>query len=131
MIVDDSDADVLLVKAAISGGGFSCRIHRAKDGIEAMNYLRNHVTLPDLILLDINMPRMNGIEMLKVMKADHRLVRIPVVVMSTSEAERDIIASYSSGAAGFLAKPLDLEHLFKAVQDIENYWFGVVHLPPH
>jgi CheY-like chemotaxis protein len=135
LIVDDEPGDVELIRAAIVEGRFICRIHVVRDGVEAMAFLRRtdpahaQVPVPDLVLLDINMPRMNGREVLKAMKADAVLARIPVVMVTTSDVERDIMAAYDLGASGFVTKPVDIEDLFRAIHGIQEYWFGVVRRP--
>jgi CheY-like chemotaxis protein len=131
LLVDDEPGDVDLVKVALAEGRFVCNVAVAHDGVEAMERLRAADTArPDLILLDLNMPRMNGREVLKALKADADLVRIPVVVLTTSDVERDVAAAYDLGAAGYVTKPLDMEQLFRAVHGIQDYWFGVVRCPP-
>ena len=134
LVVDDEPGDVELIRLAIRDGRFLCQTTVARDGIEAMAVLRkegphSQATTPDLVLLDLNMPRMNGREVLKAIKADPKLSRIPVVVLTTSKVEADIFASYDSGAAGFVTKPVDLEQLFTAIHCIEEYWLGVVRSP--
>ena len=135
LLVEDEPGDARLIEEAFLAASFKCKLHRAADGIEAMEYLRSildgtqDMGLPDLVLLDINMPRMNGHEVLAEMKADSRLREIPVVVLSTSTAPRDITGAYNEGAAGFVTKPLDVGTLFDAIQGIENYWFGLAQLP--
>jgi CheY-like chemotaxis protein len=136
LIVDDEPADVELVRAAIREGHFLCRPHVARDGKDAMAFLRKEgacggVPTPDLVLLDINMPRMNGLEVLKAMKADPALARVPVVVLTTSQGEQDIVQSYNLGAAGFVTKSIDVDKLFQAIHCIEEYWFAVVSSPLH
>lgn len=135
LIVDDGPGDVHLIKAAITEGRFLCRASVATDGVEAMAFLRKEgpahaeATRPDLILLDLNMPRMDGREVLKAVKADPHLASIPVVVMTTSDVESDILTSYNLGAAGFVTKPVGIDELFKAVHLIEDYWIGLVRSP--
>lgn len=135
LIVDDEPGDVDLIKVALAEGKFVCNVMVARNGLEAMEFLRktpgtfDTAVTPDLVLLDLNMPRMNGREVLKAMKADPNLARIPVVVLTTSDVERDMLASYDLGAAGFVTKPLDMDHLFRAIHGIEEYWFGIVRIP--
>lgn len=136
MIVDDEPADARLVKLALAQGQHACNITLAGHGQEALSLLRRPnpdggaAYVPDLILLDLNMPLMNGRELLKELKADESLRLIPVVVLSTSDAERDITAAYSLGAAGYVAKPVDLEELFAAMSRVLDYWFATVLRPP-
>jgi CheY-like chemotaxis protein len=135
LIIDDEPGDVHLIKTAITEGRFLCQASVAKDGVEAMARLNQEgpdfvdMPRPDLILLDLNMPRMDGREVLKALKADARLARIPVVVMTTSDVESDILTSYHLGAAGFVTKPVGIEELFQAVHLIEDYWIGLVRSP--
>lgn len=137
LIVDDEPGDVQLIRTAIIEGRFICRTHMARDGIEAMAFLRHEppdyaaAVTPDLILLDLNMPRMNGYDVLKAIQQDAKLARIPVVVVTTSEAERDVFLSYDLGASGFVTKPVDIEQLFSAIHGVQDYWFGVVRKPVH
>jgi CheY-like chemotaxis protein len=135
LLVDDEPGDIELVKKALAEGRFPCRTSVARDGTEAMAFLRKEspvferATTPDLVLLDLNMPRMNGREVLQAMKSDKRLAGIPVVVLSTSEADRDVKQSYDLGAAGFVTKPVDVDDLFSAIHTIQEYWFGTVRGP--
>lgn len=132
LVVDDEIGDVELVKSALAEGPFPCRVTVAHDGLEAMAILRKEMPnfrnapTPDLILLDLNMPRMNGREVLRALKADPELTSLPVVVLTTSEADHDTRTAYSLGAAGYVTKPLDIEQLFTAIHGIEDYWFRVV-----
>lgn len=133
LIVDDGPGDVLLIREAIEDSRFICAISVAANGAEAMEVLKGAVAkgeaLPDLVLLDLNMPRMNGREVLKAMKADASLSRIPVVVLTCSDVERDVHGAYELGAQGFITKPPDVDQLFKAIHGAQNYWFAVVRSP--
>lgn len=134
MLVEDDPGDAGLVKAAFANSRFVCRIEHISDGVEAMKRLRalspeGPSALPDLVLLDLNMPRKSGHEVLAEMKADENLKDVPVVVLTTSDAERDVAAAYHSGASGFVTKPVDIEQLFSAIHGIQDYWFGVVRKP--
>ena len=133
LIVDDEPADVRLLKMALGQGNYTCNIVTAGNGAEALELLRENVRsrrpTPDLILLDLNMPQMNGREFLQHVKADAALRLAPVVVVSTSDAERDVVSAYELGAAGYLSKPVDIDDLFAAVQRIEDYWFGAMRRP--
>ena len=135
LLVEDEPGDARLIEEAFAAASFKCRLDRVSDGVEAMERLRGILggamsdRLPDLVLLDINMPRMNGHEVLAEMKSDLILREIPVVVLSTSTAQRDITMAYNAGAAGFVTKPLDISTLFEVIQGIENYWFGLAELP--
>ncbi len=135
LIVDDEPGDVELIRSAIGEGRFFCRTHVVSDGVEAMAFLRKEVpkykdaVCPDLVLLDLNMPRMTGREVLAAMQADEQLSRIPVVVLTTSDVERDVLQAYELGAAGFVTKPVDIERLYEAVHGIQDYWFGQMRKP--
>jgi len=130
MIVDDEPGDVELIRIAIEDGQFRCHTTIARDGIEALELLRRDGSrAPNLILLDLNMPRMNGREFLTEIKADERLACIPVVVLTTSQVQTDILSSYEHGAAGFVTKPVEIDELFKAIHSIQEYWLGVVRPP--
>jgi two-component system, chemotaxis family, response regulator Rcp1 len=135
LLVDDDPADVRLTQEALKEHKVFCETAVAGDGIEALAYLRREgpysdVTRPDIILLDLNMPRKDGREVLKEIKADPQLRRIPVVILTTSQADQDILHSYDLGANCYITKPVDLEQLTTVVQAIENFWFTVVKLPP-
>lgn len=133
MIVDDEPADVLLLKMALGQTGYACNVVTAGNGVEALEKLREcakaHRPGPDLILLDLNMPQMSGQEFLTQARQDPALRLPPVVVVSTSDAERDVVAAYASGASGYLPKPVDIDDLFIAVRRIEDYWFGAMRRP--
>ena len=110
-------------------------MHLARDGVEAMEYLRRQgerfaaAARPDLVLLDLNMPRMDGRDVLDEIRADARLKTIPVVVLTTSDVERDVEASYRHGANSFLTKPMGVEDFFALIHTVQHYWFNVVTLP--
>ncbi|HLO76936.1 MAG TPA: response regulator [Magnetospirillum sp.] len=132
LLAEDLPADAGLVRAALQDGRFYCSLDVVEDGEQVLAYLRGQVPgarRPDLVLLDLNLPRMNGREVLRAMKDDADLRLIPVVVLTTSDVERDIEASYSLGAVGFVTKPLEVNEFFQAIHAIENYWFTVVRLP--
>ncbi|HYD71194.1 response regulator [Azospirillum sp.] len=135
LLVEDDPADAGLAKRAIKTGKILCEVHHAKDGVEAMEYLRRQgdrfkdVPKPDLILLDLNMPRKDGREVLGELKADPEFKSIPVVVLTTSDIERDIEASYLHGANSFITKPMDVQDFFDVISQLGNYWFQVVKLP--
>lgn len=134
LLVEDEPADANLVRAALKAGKVLCNLHHAVDGVEALDFLHKKgpfstVPTPDLILLDLNMPRMNGREFLAAAKADEVLDSIPVVVLTTSDVERDIVTSYKLGAAGYITKPVDMEQFIDAIRQIGNYWFALARLP--
>lgn len=133
LIVDDEPADVRLLQMALRQGGYACNVVIASNGAEALDVLRDNAKArrptPDLILLDLNMPQMNGREFLRHVKQDPGLRLSPVVVVSTSDAERDVVSAYELGAVGYLSKPVDIDDLFTAIRRIEDYWFGAMRRP--
>lgn len=138
LLVEDEPADAHLVKVALRENRLLVDLHTACDGVEALQFLRHQdryaqadspVPRPDLILLDLNMPRMDGREFLSVIKEDPALADIPVVVLTTSDVERDVIASYHLRAAGFITKPVDIEQFSQAIRSLGDYWFSLVRLP--
>lgn len=133
LLVEDDPADARLAQIALRASKVLCNVHHARDGVEAMDYLRDlnagggkH---PDLILLDLNMPRKDGRQVLEEMRADSALRSIPVVVLTTSDVDRDVAASYSLGANSYVTKPMDVDEFCAVIRGIENYWFSVVKLP--
>ena len=134
LLVEDELADAHLVKIALREGHVLSNLHHVLDGVEGLAFLRREgkyqgAPTPDLILLDLNMPRMDGKEFLRHLKADPALNSVPVVVLTTSDVERDITASYQLGASGYITKPVDMEQFIQAVKQIEDYWFTLVKLP--
>ncbi len=135
LIVDDSADDVEFTLVALQNTKVANAINVVTDGVEAMQYLRQEgqyvgAQRPSLVLLDLNMPRKNGREVLAEMKEDKDLRHIPVVILTTSQAEEDIVRSYDLHANCYISKPVDLEALAKIVHSIDDFWFGVVKLPP-
>ncbi len=135
LLVEDNPGDARLTREALSMSKVRNNMHRASDGEEAMRFLRHEGTFgsvptPDLILLDLNLPRRDGREVLEDIKSDPDLKHIPVVILTSSQAEEDIIRSYRLHANCFITKPVDLEQLTKVVQGIEQFWFTLVKLPP-
>lgn len=135
LLVEDNPADVRLTQEAFSKGTMDHRLHVTKDGIEALAFLRREdgyedAPQPDLVLLDLNLPRKTGHEVLAEMKSDDRLAEIPVVILSSSQAQEDIRESYRRQASSYVCKPVDLEDFFEIVQEIERYWLDTVRLPP-
>ena len=132
MVEDDTD-DVYLTKEALQASRLRINLHVVRDGVEAMQYLRNDTgrqRRPDLVLLDLNLPRMDGREVLLQIKNDPVLTDIPVVILTTSQAEEDIAASYRQHANCYVSKPVDIDQFRSVVASIENFWFTVVQLPP-
>ena len=135
LLVEDELADANLVRLAIKQSKAYCNLHHVMDGLEALAFLRREggrfgsVPKPDLILLDLNMPRMNGHEFLAAVKADENLASIPVVVLTTSEVERDVASAYKLGAAGFVTKPVDMDQFVAAMGKLAGYWLTLTRLP--
>jgi CheY-like chemotaxis protein len=135
LLVEDEPADAHLVQVALTENRILADVRHAVDGREAFDYLRRQgprfadAPRPDLILLDLNMPRMDGREFLAAIKLEKDFSSIPVVVLTTSEVERDVIASYHLGAAGYITKPVDLQRFMAAIRDLGDYWFDLVRLP--
>ena len=134
LLVEDEPADAHLVRLAFEEGQVMVDLHHVMDGVEAFEFLRNekgysNALLPDLILLDLNMPRMDGRQFLQKIKADAALHTIPVVVLTTSNAERDMLDSYDHFAAGYIVKPVDVDDFIKIVRGISDYWIKLVRLP--
>jgi CheY-like chemotaxis protein len=135
LLVEDNPGDARLTREALAMSTIRHQLHHARDGEEAMAFLRReppfaNAPQPDLILLDLNLPRRDGREVLEDVKRDRRLMHIPVVVLTSSQAEEDIMRSYQLHANCFITKPVDLEQLNKVVQGIEQFWFTLVTLPP-
>ncbi|MBK6326854.1 MAG: response regulator [Chloroflexi bacterium] len=133
LLIEDNPGDVRLTQEALKEGKILNQITVVEDGVEAMGYLRkkDNQNRPDLIMLDLNLPRMNGREVLAAIKADETLRRIPVVVLTTSDSEQDILDSYNLHANCYVTKPVDLEQFIHVVRSIEDFWLTVVKLPPN
>ncbi len=134
LLVEDDERDARLAVEALKESKVNNNLYHVRDGVEAMAFLRGEgeyagMPLPDLVLLDLNMPRKDGREVLAEIKEDPRLRVIPVVVLTTSEAERDLVRSYDLHANAYVVKPIDLDRFVEVVQAIENFWFVVVKLP--
>ncbi|HRJ60195.1 MAG TPA: response regulator [Azospirillaceae bacterium] len=133
LLVEDDVGDAKLAQIALRDAGSQCHVRHVRDGVEAIEMLRDAVAkgdrLPDLVLLDLNMPRMDGRQVLREMRADPALRMVPVVVLTTSAVDRDVAASYSLGANSFITKPMDMDEFAAVMRGIENYWFSVVRLP--
>ena len=135
LLVEDNPGDVRLTMEGLKGATASHNLSVVEDGVEAMALLRREgkyadAHRPDLILLDLNLPRMDGREVLAEIKTDEELRRIPVVILTTSDAEDDILKMYDLQANCYLTKPLDLERFLGVVRSIEHFWLNVVKLPP-
>jgi len=132
LLVDDSPADVRLTMEALKEAKVRNTIHVAYDGESAMEFLRKPgQRRPDLILLDLNLPGMDGREVLAELKSDPELSIIPIVILTTSHAEEDILRTYRLHANCYITKPVDLNQFIRVVQSIEDFWFSVVRLVPH
>ncbi|HYL32773.1 MAG TPA: response regulator [Stellaceae bacterium] len=134
LLVEDNPGDARLTQEALREGKIRNNLHHASDGVEALAFLRHEgahakAPMPDLVLLDLNLPRKDGREVLAEMKQDPRLRKIPVVVLTTSEAENDIVRSYELHANCYITKPVGLEQFISIVRQIETFWLAVVTLP--
>ncbi|HVL52457.1 MAG TPA: response regulator [Actinomycetota bacterium] len=131
LLVEDNPGDVELTEDALRRSKVTTKVAVVNDGEDALEYLnsRDDGSMPDLVLLDLNLPKKDGMEVLKEMRGDPNLKHIPVVVLTTSEAERDILASYQLGANCFISKPVDLNEFRKVVESIDDFWFTIVKLP--
>jgi CheY-like chemotaxis protein len=130
LLVEDNPGDVRLTVEGLKEGKVHNRLQVARDGVEAMQYLRDpERSRPDLILLDLNLPRKDGREVLLEIKSDPRLKTIPIVVLTTSRAEQDVLRSYELQANCYITKPVDLEQFMTVVRSIEDFWLTIVTLP--
>ncbi len=135
LLVEDNPGDVRLTREALKDSKIVNNLHVVVDGVEAMAFLRREgkfadAPRPDIILLDLNLPRKSGNEVLAEIKQDEDFKRIPVVVLTTSDDERDILTSYNLHANCYITKPVDLPRFVTIVKNIENFWFSIVKLPP-
>ena len=123
MLIEDDDVDVMTVKRALRDLKLTNQLVPIGDGEEAIEYLRNEsAAKPCLVLLDLNMPKMDGAEFLKIVKADKALKKIPVVILTTSNSDRDVIESFELGAAGYMVKSVDYEKFVETIRAIDLYW---------
>ena len=135
LLAEDNPDDIELTVEALKDSRVRNRLIIVKDGEEAISYLQGkgkyqHAVRPDLILLDLNMPKKNGRDVLREIKNDPRLKRIPVVILTTSQAEEDIAHTYDLHANCYITKPVDFNQFLKVVKSIEDFWLTVVKLPP-
>jgi len=135
LLVEDNAGDVRLTKEALKEGKVYNNLHWAKDGVEALEFLRREgkhakAPRPDIILLDLNLPKKDGREVLSEIKSDDQLKHIPVVILTTSKAEEDVLRSYKLHANCYITKPVDLGKFIVVVQSIDRFWLTVVTLPP-
>ena len=135
LLVEDSEPDILLTQEAFAEAQVKNRLHVARDGDEAIDFLRRQgehadAPRPDVILLDINMPRKNGLEVLTELKADPQLASIPVLMLTTSQADTDISDAYARHASGYVIKPVGFENFLDAIRAFESFWLTFVRFPP-
>jgi chemotaxis family two-component system response regulator Rcp1 len=135
LLVEDNLADIRLTQEALKGTKVLVELDVVRDGEEAMRFLRKEgqyrdAVDPDVVLLDLNLPRKDGREVLAEIKADEELKRIPVVILTSSQAEEDILRTYELHANCFITKPVDFAQFLQVVRCIEEFWFTVVKLPP-
>jgi chemotaxis family two-component system response regulator Rcp1 len=134
LLVEDNPGDVRLTQEALKEGKMVNKLHVAWDGVEALAFLRKEdpyadMPYPDVILLDLNLPKKNGREVLAEIKQDPHLVRIPVVILTTSQSEEDILMAYNLHANCYITKPADLQQFLKVVKSVEDFWISIVTLP--
>jgi CheY-like chemotaxis protein len=130
LLVEDSLADIELTLEALQGAKVANEVTVVRDGAAAMEHLRRPAQeLPDFVILDLNLPRMTGHEVLAAMRADDVFRRIPVAVLTTSSAEADVVSTYDLGANCFLTKPVGVEQFLAVVRSIDDFWLGLVRLP--
>ena len=134
LLVEDNPGDVRLTREALKDAKVHNNLHVVNDGVRAIEFLRREgeyggAVRPDLILLDLNLPRMSGREVLREIKSDPELLQIPVVVLTSSQAEQDIAASYELHANCFITKPVDLDQFISVVRSLEDFWLTIVRLP--
>ncbi len=134
LLVEDDPGDVVMTREALAEGKVLNRLHVVSDGVEAIEFLRQtgsfeHAVRPDLILLDLNLPRRDGRQVLAEIKEDPDLRRIPVVVLTTSEAEEDVLRSYDLHANAYVTKPVDFDRFVSVIHQIDDFFISVVRLP--
>jgi two-component system, chemotaxis family, response regulator Rcp1 len=134
LLVEDNPSDVILTQIAMRECKIANHLQVASDGEQALRILRGldeyaNSPRPDLILLDLNLPRMDGRELLAELKADESLRTIPVVVLTTSDAERDVVQSYELHANAYITKPIDMDQFVRVVRALDEFWFAIVRLP--
>ncbi|HEY9657839.1 MAG TPA: response regulator [Allocoleopsis sp.] len=135
LLVEDSKSDAVLIQETLSDSKFLNELHLVRDGVEATDFLYQkgkyvNAPRPDIILLDLNLPKKNGRELLAEIKADENLMTIPVVVLTTSSHEADVLRSYELRANCYLVKPVELDQFIEVVKSIEHFWLALVELPP-
>ena len=135
LLVEDSPSDAALTKEALEAGKIANNLYRVVDGVEAMEFLRQQgkyekAPRPDLIMLDLNLPRKDGRDVLRELKKDPWLSIIPVIVLTTSHSDKDVLQSYQLNCNCYITKPVDFQHFIEVVKSIEQFWLTVVTLPP-
>ncbi|MBD2203114.1 response regulator [Calothrix sp. FACHB-1219] len=135
LLVEDNPGDAQLTRIALEDSKISVNLSVVEDGVEAMAFLRKQdkyatVPHPDIVLLDLNLPKKDGRQVLAEIKSDQHLKRIPVVVLTTSQAEEDIVKAYNLAANCYITKPVDFDQFVRIIRTIENFWFAIVKLPP-
>ncbi|WP_436902894.1 response regulator [Halovenus halobia] len=135
LLAEDNPGDVKLTRKALDKGDLLNNLHVVNDGVETMKFLRSEgeyadTPMPDLLLLDLNMPKKDGRQVMEDMDADPQLRRIPVVVLTSSEAEEDVVRSYELSANAYLTKPVDFDGFVEIINRLENFWFEIVKMPP-
>ena len=135
LVVEDNAGDVRLIREVLHDSKVFNTLFRVKDGVEAMDFLNNRGSFkdapkPDLIILDLNLPKKDGREVLAEIKQDPDLKHIPIIIMTISQSEEDILKSYNLHANCFITKPIDFNQFIKVVKSIEDFWFSIVKLPP-
>lgn len=134
LLVEDNEGDIILTLEAFNEGHIKNNVSVARDGQEALNFLYRrgrfeNVETPDLVLLDINLPKINGKEVLHTIKADPQLKTLPVIMLTTSSSEKDIAESYKNFANCYITKPVDLNDFMEVIKSIETFWISIVKLP--
>jgi two-component system response regulator len=135
LLVEDDEEDIFLTQYTFDENGYGKNLHVAHDGVEAMDFLYmrppfEHACRPDLILLDLNMPRKDGRAVLEEIKSDPNLATIPVAVLTTSEAEEDILRAYNLHANCYIRKPIEMARFFEVLRQLRLFWFDMAILPP-
>lgn len=135
LLVEDDEGDVELTREALVDSKLTVNLHVVRDGVTALDYLRQReeyaeAIAPDLVLLDLNLPRKSGREVLEEVKGDPMLKRLPVIVLTTSDTEEDIVRSYNLGVNCYVQKPVGMEEFIRIVKVLEEFWFTIVKLPP-
>lgn len=135
LVVEDNPGDARLIREVLKDSNLLSSLYFATDGVEALDFLHNRgrfsgMPKPDLIILDLNLPKKDGREVLAELKSDKDLIHIPVIIMTISQAEEDILRSYNLHANCYISKPIDLNEFIKVIKSIEDFWFSTVKLPP-